>query len=932
MRCRIRLKNISRRFGPQTVLSNVSYAFPRHGFFGLLGPSGSGKSTLLNILAGLDAGYEGECWVERKRWKEMSDSSRTEYRLQHIGYVFQNFNLLELDDAISNVLLPLEALYGTKGKYKKRKALDLLSFVGLEKKAKQTIHTLSGGEKQRVAIARALANDPDILLADEPSGSLDEENARIVFSLLSQIAKKRLVIVVSHDASLLRSYADKILHLRGGSLVQEEVCSNLQASITPATMNLGYPKIKSRVPSFFLLTHAFHLLKAKRKRALVSLMAISMGLLGLGLSIYVSSSVSGQLTGAFASIVPEDCIVMSPNQEGPSPITNVYGARVEEAQYIANQYRDDVKGWGSSFLMDYEGWFSDDNEFYVTSGVNRVVLPGLSVRSVNDFLWLDDYETMTFYPSRPVNMGVEEVVLGLPYATMFNLCYGLHILRNYQALGDYIKIYGLHAILAASHIDWGFQDEEIFSVLAVAPSQSPVLFHTDHFWNRKIILDRMRFRSSQTEDSLTPQYVFELPYVEPRGNVLDFLYRARRDERLSSLVYEKASSYYLQSVCPLDQECAVNRLYLYGADKNGLRWNELDRALELFPEIEGRTLVTQGSYYAQAGVLVSGFLQKFYLSNSSEDLDTVIDSASFVLTAHKDLPLELPESIEDGQYLAASTGGLRLSADLSRVRVGRKPVGLEEVVLSKGLMEKWGNPELIYLAAQTQEDAVGEYTSRRFVKKELKVVGSSDDSRDILYVPSDWTVDYFSSVLGMSSFYLEPSGAMFHLRSGSDVPSLLGRMRKAFPQYRFSSPSLDIASSIEETVGYVGDVLTVFSSIALSMSALLFIVVMSITVTENAGEAHLFHVLGIRSNDIVRSYFAHCLLYGFGAALIASTGLLACQFIVSAYLANAFSSALSFIPAWQPFAFVGAALFAFCFLSRIALWLFFRIKTERLPK
>jgi putative ABC transport system permease protein len=235
----ISLTHLNRHFGRQQVLHDVDVDFPATGLIGLVGASGSGKSTLLNIMSGLDSHYEGSAKVYGREWKKMSEAERSSFRLKHIGYVFQSFNLLELETVLSNVLVPLDALSNASTRLKKRKAFDYLSFVGLKGKAQQRLSHLSGGEKQRVCFARALVSDPDILLCDEPTGALDEKNAILIFELLKAIAKTKLVIVVSHDRKLVEHYAAFILSISDGHLEGEALKKAPVSLAPPSSVELG---------------------------------------------------------------------------------------------------------------------------------------------------------------------------------------------------------------------------------------------------------------------------------------------------------------------------------------------------------------------------------------------------------------------------------------------------------------------------------------------------------------------------------------------------------------------------------------------------------------------------------------------------------------------------------------------------------------------
>ena len=171
----IKITNLRKAFQNHLVLKNINFEFPRNGLYIIFGESGSGKTTLLNCISGLIS-FEGSIEIEHQTIETLNDEELSNLRLSSYGFVFQDFKLFENETVIANLLFPLETLNHLSSNIKNRKCQDLLSLVGLENKEKQIVNKLSGGEKQRVAIARALVNDPKVLLADEPTGSLDEKN------------------------------------------------------------------------------------------------------------------------------------------------------------------------------------------------------------------------------------------------------------------------------------------------------------------------------------------------------------------------------------------------------------------------------------------------------------------------------------------------------------------------------------------------------------------------------------------------------------------------------------------------------------------------------------------------------------------------------------------------------------------------------------
>jgi len=215
----LKLKNISKTYHGKymdvPVLKNISLNVKQGDFMMIIGKSGCGKSTLLNILGCMDFANEGTYEFMQKDIDELSDKQLAFFRNQNIGFVFQSFNLINEISVCENIELPM-GLAGIKAKERKKRATELLRLVGLEEKEKSMPLELSGGQQQRIAIARALANEPSVLLCDEPTGNLDEENGKMIMKLLEDLNKKGVtIIMVTHDMTLA-NYANKIIEIKNG--------------------------------------------------------------------------------------------------------------------------------------------------------------------------------------------------------------------------------------------------------------------------------------------------------------------------------------------------------------------------------------------------------------------------------------------------------------------------------------------------------------------------------------------------------------------------------------------------------------------------------------------------------------------------------------------------------------------------------------------
>ena len=220
----VRLENVWKVYEEGKVktlaLQGVSLKIKEKESVAIMGPSGSGKSTLLHLIGCLDKPTKGKIWIEGKEVSKLNENELAEIRRNKIGFVFQFFYLIPTLTALENVVLPM-VFKGVKKEKREKRAKELLKLVGLEKRMHHKPSELSGGERQRVAIARALANEPKILLADEPTGNLDSKSGALVMKILKKLNKEKGVtlVIVTHDKKIA-SYADRIIYLKDGKIIK----------------------------------------------------------------------------------------------------------------------------------------------------------------------------------------------------------------------------------------------------------------------------------------------------------------------------------------------------------------------------------------------------------------------------------------------------------------------------------------------------------------------------------------------------------------------------------------------------------------------------------------------------------------------------------------------------------------------------------------
>ena len=271
----------------QKALDDVSLSLRDNEFVAVLGPSGSGKTTLLNIIGGLDRYDSGDLIINDISTKKYKDRDWDSYRNHTIGFVFQSYNLIPHQSVIANVELAL-TIGGISGAEKRRRATDALTKVGLAEHMHKRPNQLSGGQMQRVAIARALVNDPDILLADEPTGALDSETSIQVMELLKEVASDRLVVMVTHNPELAERYATRIVELKDGRIISDSDPFVPDRETPAVHKNLG----KAAMSFFTSLALSFNNLKSKLTRTILIAFAGSIGIIGIALIMALSNGVN----------------------------------------------------------------------------------------------------------------------------------------------------------------------------------------------------------------------------------------------------------------------------------------------------------------------------------------------------------------------------------------------------------------------------------------------------------------------------------------------------------------------------------------------------------------------------------------------------------------------------------------------------------------
>lgn len=353
----LQLKNIVKKYKiadtVTTALGGVSLGFRESEFVSILGPSGSGKTTLLNIIGGLDRYTDGDLVINGVSTKKYSDRDWDTYRNHTIGFVFQSYNLIPHQSVLSNVEIAM-TLAGVGAAERKKRALDALNKVGLSEHVTKRPNQLSGGQMQRVAIARALVNDPDILLADEPTGALDSATGIAVMEILKEIAADRLVIMVTHNPELAEKYSTRIIKLSDGVITDDSDPYDPESE--KGKDDTGVKIRKTRMSLLTALSLSLNNLGTKRARTVLTSFAGSIGIIGIALILALSSGLN-----AYIKRTEEDTLSSYPITISAQALDMTdMEEQSEENREIMRRRADEASGHSGESGLVYQNGFVGD--------------------------------------------------------------------------------------------------------------------------------------------------------------------------------------------------------------------------------------------------------------------------------------------------------------------------------------------------------------------------------------------------------------------------------------------------------------------------------------------------------------------------------------------------------------------------------------------
>ena len=803
----LELKDVVKEYktADETVaaLKGVSLKFRKSEFVSILGPSGCGKTTLLNIIGGLDRYTSGDLIINGKSTKDFSDKDWDTYRNHSVGFVFQSYNLIPHQTVLENVELAL-TLSGIGAKECRERAVAVLEKVGLGKKINVRPNQLSGGQMQRVAIARALINDPEILLADEPTGALDSKTSVQIMELLKEISSDRLIIMVTHNPELAEKYSSRIIRLFDGviegddkPLTDEEV--EVESAATPNDKRTNKGRKKTSMSFLTALSLSFRNLMTKKGRTFLVSFAGSIGIIGIALILSLSSGFQ-----TYINRTQEETL-------SKYPIT------------IQQTYTDMSSVLEEFNKSDNAGAYPNDGKISQNDSLYKMIHTYSGAQVTNNLekfkkeLDKKEYDT--------------QKITAVQYT--YNMTFDTYVkLEN----GKYERV--------MSTVDWmdktmgGLQMSSSYISMYAGIMGSSGNAWSEALDNEGFIKSKYDVLAGEWMDFDGDPEVGEVMVVVDKYNrIPDYILPALGLADKNELMYEIANS--IENVTIRETyKNMYNVTEVAEEDKFAVKYKDFTA-----PDLVGRefSIVLPAAYYYKENADDATYKYALY----SDDVTVVSEQAvEQAVAAGKKVKvvgvIRQKENVSSG----ALSSNIVYSNALTKTLL--KKVGAESVVV-----DQKATPELNVLTGKTFDAETAEKAGTSFDGNMLKF-GYADENKPssiAIYASSFANKDYIESFIAGYNEKVESEGNTKDKISYTDYTGMM-------------------MSSITTIINAVSYVLIGFVSVSLIVSSIMIGIITYISVLERIKEIGVLRALGASKKDVARVFNAETLIIGLAAGLI----------------------------------------------------------------
>ena len=877
--------NVSKQFDNRYVLKNINLNFPRYGLVIINGPSGCGKSTLLNILATL-LDFDGEICFDGQRYSSLDKDEKEIIRSQKVGFIFQDYKLFEFETVKENISLSIDIASGDKKAKKDKRIKDLSRLVNLKSKENEFVSNLSGGEKQRVAIARALANSPKVLLADEPTGNLDEYNTKNVMEIIQKISSSALVIMVSHDEKLTSEYADQIIKMKDGEVIDVIYQNKREHHQYLPVINLSYRNKNRLLPFNFLMKHTLNSINRKKWRTMFITLITSLGLIGIGLASTLSSIISDNLYRSYSSIIDDDRLIMS-SKEVDNSRDIVTSMSYDDVISLCDN-NEDIDYVGVCYANNFDQFFTYNDVAVDTTGT-RKTLNGLSIKLINEFSLLNS--SLNVIPHKFEQLENNEFVLSAPFSFVNEICFQLQIERTLDSFSRYLERNEIYLSFQVENENWRYAGDFSIKLSGFILSNQILFYHTNPLWNEYIFETKLTLPTTN-KLNVNSEHPWDLKkgyYLSFKQNRDKFLMEHRFSFESKDIDFEILDSKYYPNLFINYETVNCNRLLAVNRTKKDYIPSFLGQySKEASSHIKHIIYGSSNAYAIYDKSLMAGFARNTYLSNFETNIEDVVDLLSYVKYENSQ-QMRLPTNTIEGHFSKSSTQGLVFEPNYHLIS-GKTPSNFQEIVVSQAIINKLNldspiNKSLFLCFPVTESLLPNGYLSRDFKTVTLKIVGVSNSAKLALHHDESWSVLFFQSMLGISTFELNIENLSIQIDKEYES-SVIDKLNRAFPQFEVTSPLKDVRESVDRICHYVEVILLVVSIASVIIASFILFICNYLHFLEAKKDIGLVRCLGIKEKESRKFIFAHSFMMTLFSLILSSLELLVISFILSKTVAS----------------------------------------------
>ena len=844
----LNINNLTKKFNENVVLSKVSISISSPGIYVICGESGCGKTTLINILGLMDEEYEGDYYFINQNVKNMTNQEKELIRYNQISYIYQNPKFLENESIKVNLEIALNK------KYRKKELIENLKKVNLNINYNKKVSFLSGGERKRLAILISILKDTPLILADEITVGLDNENKINIMNYLLELSKTKIILLLTHDISFIKHYVKNVYYIKNKQIFIKTKDEIVYENET---------RKDNKLQKTFIRKHIINHIKSKTLRTLLSTLCMVIALVSFGFSILLTSSLSDSITDSLSKNINDQQILVTKKEEMKRMNKNVTLDKYEikEIQREYNHYFDYS---GVNYLNNLSTFFKDEDYLEVIIDHKRYNLKGYCANSINNFTYIELDDEPFIYSSKKM-LEEDEIILSLTNNQVYTFCNLLNIeYKDETSLLSYLINFPLNLSFYFSNSDWEYEIEVNLKMIGYTISDEKNIYHTDSLWNEYFLEEVLQLIYSYELDVIDeiPWTMKKIHYLKLKeGKEMMFL-----QEFLSNINMES----YAYGI--LRREDAFLVYFIKKYDNNFTK-SSLDNLLN--ENLVNYQPCSTNGYNVIENALLKGFVKPTYICNEYKLIEEYIDYNSYsasnlgnyqstILTYTNEqlLSLNLLDS-SNSNFITVKTYN-----NEGNEIVGRYPKKYNEIIVSRGLLNSlnislnnrvFSEKQVYFLTLKDIEYANGKYKNNYIIEK-LIICGVIEEDEKFVYVPSYWSSIYLTLILE-DNYINYPITSSLYDYKGDDIETYIDELNQKYPKYNFSNPLLDYKKKVDETLYYLNLGLNIFSFFCLTSSLLMIFISSYLFVNDTKKEIGIYTFYGYQRKSIEKQYraFGNCL-------------------------------------------------------------------------